>query len=338
MAAGDTTVTHQNPSAFSLLITAIEDPRHTTMRSKKQSSLKRGSNETSVKSTSRKKERREIPQPPKAQAKRKQGTSKEGAGIFRKPSSFVSPGLVDASNDSRLSSTRKESIMERGVMELHKRAEGDCDFAQAIPKLLSSKYPSSCLKCGKKSLVVREVAEQAAVRTSEQRTAEETSEHRADKIFFACAAVSCGVLYSSFAAFYEGEYRKMRVEGHAEVSKTSGKEHPEPRGETQDAKSPETKAAGQPKPKEKETEDSKESGNETQGVQAHPRPKEAEVEDSSEATKKQALEPRKSCEPLETVCQCIFPGCGDVSYSSTVFCAAHGGTRNGTFPFPWLLH
>ena len=161
MAAGDTTVTHQNPSAFSLLITAIEDPRHTIMRSKKQSSLKRGSNETSVNSTSRKKERREIPQPPKAQAKRKQGTSKEGAGIFRKPSSFVSPGLVDASNDSRLSSTRKESIMERGVIELHKRAEGDCDFAQAIPKLLSSKYPSSCLKCGKKSLVVREVAEQA---------------------------------------------------------------------------------------------------------------------------------------------------------------------------------
>ena len=115
MASDNPTVRNQEPSAFSILITTLEDPRHSTLHDKKQSSLKRGSTETPVNSTSRKKDRREIPQPPRTHAKRRQDTSKQGAGSVRKPLSSVSPVLVDAANQSGLSSTRKETIMERGV-------------------------------------------------------------------------------------------------------------------------------------------------------------------------------------------------------------------------------
>ena len=53
--------------------------------------------------------------------------------------------------------------------------------------------------------MVKEVAKQETDKITEQ-----TAEHRANVIFFVCAASSCGALFSSCAAFYEGEYRKMR--------------------------------------------------------------------------------------------------------------------------------
>ena len=161
----------------------------------------------------------------------------------------------------------------------------------------------------------------------------ETAEHQADKIFFACAAVSCGALFSSFAAFYEGEYRKVRVKVMPKSTRPQRKSIPSPwRNSGRQAARNER---GRQQTQGKGTE-SKESGDETQGVLL--------IRGQGSGSRglvrsdKAGPEPRKSCEPLETVCQCIFPGCGDVSYSSTVFCAAHGGTRNGTFPFPWLLH
>ena len=91
------------------------------------------------------------------------------------------------------------------MRELHERAEVDCDFAQAILNLLSSKYPSSCCKHGNEKVVVREAMKQAAGKTAEQGTAKEIAEHGADRIFFACAAITFGALSSSLPAFHEGE-------------------------------------------------------------------------------------------------------------------------------------
>ena len=167
----------------------------------------------------RKKYCKEIPQLPRVHAMRMQDVSSQDEGGASK-ASLKSFGIVDAMNGKGLS-TRKEMILKRGVAELYDRAEGDYDFTRAIPKLLSAKYPNSCRKCGNKNLMVKEVAKQAAEMTVEKRTAEQTAEYRAYTIVFACATMFFGALFSSFAAFYDCEFRKMSGEHVAKVEKTS---------------------------------------------------------------------------------------------------------------------
>ena len=68
--------------------------------------------------------------------------------------------------------------------------------------------------------------------------------------------------------------------------------------------------------------------------------KDREVEEGLEAKSKQAPKSTGSRkDPQQAVPQCTFPGCSDAACSApAVFCGSHGGTRQGIFPFPWLLN